>query len=83
MYYLIKHMGNEYVNTRSELLQMQRLSRAKFDRIDMQLDIRLTQIRKELDECWEFSEHPDTGEKLTQANIRSMLWLSEKNGFTD
>ncbi len=75
-YYLIEALGGYYQSTRSALSGMKGLSPAKLRRIDAQLDVQNEQLLAELDQCRENNEHPDTGEQLTNADIKKMPWLS-------
>lgn len=75
-YYLIEALGEHYQSTRSALSGMKGLSPAKLRRIDAQLDVQSEQLLAELDQCRENNEHPDTGEQLTEADIKKMPWLA-------
>jgi len=75
-YYLIEALGGHYQSTRSALSGMKGLSPAILRRIDAQLDVQNEQLLAELDQCQENNEHPDTGEQLTNADIKKMPWLS-------
>ncbi len=75
-YYLIEALGGYYQSTRSALSGMKGLSPAKLRRIDAQLDVQNEQLLAELDRYRENNEHPDTGEQLTNADIKKMPWLS-------
>lgn len=75
-YYLIKIRGEDYLSIRSALSRMNELSPAKLKRIDAVLNRQIEMLLKELNQCRENNEHPDTGEKLTDDDIKEMPWLA-------
>ncbi len=77
-YYFIEVRGESYLSTRTALSGMKGVSPAKLKRIDAALDRQTEMLLEELDQCRENNEHPDTGEKLTNDDIKDMPWLASE-----
>ena len=47
----------------------------KLQHVNMLLNHESEKLLVKLNQCWERNEHLDTGEQLTSADIKEMLWL--------
>ena len=75
-YYMIKVGTDDYVSTKSALLEKRGMSPAKLQRINASLDRQSKKLLAKLDRYRKNEKHPDTGEPLTSTDIEEMPWLS-------